>query len=370
MSEHKLPCVTNAISAHVPKVRLGDVCEIVSYRGHQIKQSEIRPNGKYPVVSQSEELIEGYSNSEIAIEDLPLVIFGDHTCCVKLIDFPFVVGADGTKLLKSKEAEAPYLSFALRFLQPTIADGKYRRHFGDLMEREIPLPPIAAQRQIAAKLNTICEIVAKRKAQLAQLQQLVKSRFVEMFGGCLANTPLIEFGKVFTGSTPSMKEEAYYHQADFCFVKPSDLSYDVRKFSDSECHLSYKAETVARMFNPGAVLVTCIGATIGKMGIAQVRGSCNQQINFIEPFDNVDSSYLAYAIQSRHNELVSIANSTAVPIINKSEFCKFKIPLPPLALQREFAAFVAKVDKLAFAVKRSLETVEKLYRQHLSEAFS
>ena len=85
---------------------------------------------------------------------------------------------------------------------------------------------------------------------------------------------------------------------------------------------------------------------------------------------NVDSSYLAYAIQSRHNELVSIANSTAVPIINKSEFCKFKIPLPPLALQREFAAFVAKVDKLAFAVRKSLETAEKLYRQQLSEAFS
>ena len=197
-----------------------------------------------------------------------------------------------------------------------------------------------------------------------------KSRFVEMFGSCPANTPIMGFGKVFTGSTPPMKEEAYYQQADFCFVKPSDLSYDVRKFSDSECHLSHKAETVARMFNPGAVLVTCIGATIGKMGVAQVRGSCNQQINFIEPFGNVDSLYLAYAIQSRHKELVALANSTAVPIINKSEFCKFRIPFPPLALQREFAAFVAKVDKLAFAVKRSLETVEKLYRQQLSEAFS
>ena len=197
-----------------------------------------------------------------------------------------------------------------------------------------------------------------------------KSRFVEMFGSCPANTPIMEFGKVFTGSTPSMKEESYYHPADFCFVKPSDLSYDVRKFSDSESYLSHKAEPVARMFNSGAVLVTCIGATIGKIGIAQVRGSCNQQINYIEPFDNVNSSYLAYAIQSRHKQLVAIANSTAVPIINKSEFCKFRIPLPPLALQREFAAFVAKVDKLAFAVRESFESAEKLYRQQLSEAFA
>ena len=239
----------------------------------------------------------------------------------------------------------------------------------DFLAMSIPAFSISDQDRICAILEKIWSVIAASTKQIDILEELVKSRFVEMFGGCLANTPLIEFGKVFTGSTPSMKEEAYYHQADFCFVKPSDLSYDVRKFSDSECHLSYKAETVARMFNPGAVLVTCIGATIGKMGIAQVRGSCNQQINFIEPFDNVDSSYLAYAIQSRHNELVSIANSTAVPIINKSEFCKFKIPLPPLALQREFAAFVAKVDKLAFAARRRRDLAQQMYRAKIQEFF-
>ena len=88
-----------------PRVRLGDVCECISVRGHQIKQSEIANSGKWSVVSQSENSIEGYTNEDIAIYDLPVVLFGDHTCCVKFIDFPFVVGADGTKLLRANGVE-------------------------------------------------------------------------------------------------------------------------------------------------------------------------------------------------------------------------------------------------------------------------
>ena len=59
-----------------------------------------------------------------------------------------------------------------------------------------------------------------------------------------------------------------------------------------------------------------------------------------------------------------------MPKVNKEQLQGFCTPLPPLALQREFAAFVAKVDKLAFAIRKSLESAEKLYRQQLSEAFA
>ena len=80
------------------------------------------------------------------------------------------------------------------------------------------LPDIQKQKAIADSLDKISHLIALRKRQLSKLDELVKSRFVEMFGSCPANTPIMGFGKVFTGSTPPMKEEAYYQQADFCFV--------------------------------------------------------------------------------------------------------------------------------------------------------
>ena len=358
-----------------PKVRLGEVCELVSYRGHQIKQSEIRPSGKYPVVSQSEELIEGYSNSEIAIEDLPLVLFGDHTCCVKLIDFPFVVGADGTKLLKSKEAEAQYLAFALRFLQPTIADGKYRRHFGDLMEREIPLPPLADQRQIAARLDRICEIVTKRKAQLAQLQQLVKSRFVEMFGDPMTNPlewPMARLGDkctITTGNTPPRADAKNY--GDFIEWIKSDNIVDGQLTRAVE-RLSEEGFEKSRYVGPGAILMTCIAGSLNSIGnctMVDRQVAFNQQLNAITPGEEYNGVFLLWLLRLSKNVLHKGINKCLKGILSKGNLSGKELPLPPLALQHEFAAFVAKVDRLEVAVKRGLAAAERLYRQQLQEVF-
>lgn len=332
-------------------------------------------SGKYPVVSQSEELIEGYSNSEIAIQEVPLVLFGDHTCCVKLIDFPFVVGADGTKLLKSKVMEAPYLAFALQYLKPTIVDGKYRRHFGDLMERFIPLPPLAIQRRIAAKLDRICDIVAKRKDQLSQLNQLVKSRFVEMFGDPMTNPkrwPMARLGDrclITTGNTPSRNEKENY--GDFIEWIKSDNLVDGRLTTASE-YLSEIGYGKSRQVGPGSILMTCIAGSLNSIGnsaLVDRNVTFNQQLNAITPYKD-DVVFLLWLLQLAKPVLHKGINKCLKGILSKSNLSGKVLPLPPLALQREFAAFVAKVDKLAFAVRKSLESAEKLYRQQLSEAFA
>ena len=145
--------------------RLGDCLETVSVRGHQIKQSEIAKTGKYPVVSQSENAIEGYSDLNIAIAELPVVLFGDHTCVVKKITEPFVVGADGTKLLRSKVFEIDYLYYLLTYEAKRLLDGEYRRHYSDLCEAMVATPPLAVQRSIVSRL----EAAAGRRARIVAL---------------------------------------------------------------------------------------------------------------------------------------------------------------------------------------------------------
>ena len=367
--------------------RLGDICTFVG-GGTPSKKNPDFYNGSIPwatvrdmnvrVIKTTEHSITPDAVQQSATNIIPKgeVVISTHVGLGKVcfLGQDTAINQDLKAVIPNGELSQRYLYYwFISKADELIANGKGATVKGVTLDfvknLKIHVLPEREQEVVSDTLDKVNHIIELADSQVARLDQLVKSRFVEMFGSCPANTPIMGFGKVFTGSTPPMKEEAYYQQADFCFVKPSDLSYDVRKFSDSECHLSHKAETVARMFNPGAVLVTCIGATIGKMGVAQVRGSCNQQINFIEPFDNVDSLYLAYAIQSRHKELVALANSTAVPIINKSEFCKFRISLPPLALQREFAAFVAKVDKLAFAARQRRDVAKQLYRAKIQEFF-
>ena len=151
-------------------VLLSDVIENVSSRGHQINQSEIQENGAFPVVSQSANDVEGYTDKDICVEILPVIVFGDHTCWLKFVDFPFVVGADGTKLLVPKDERTlgvKYLYYALTSIISKVFDGKYRRHYSILLEQRIPIPTVAIQKKIAAQLDAFAAVVAALDEEIA-----------------------------------------------------------------------------------------------------------------------------------------------------------------------------------------------------------
>ena len=160
-----------------PHVKFSDVCEIISTRGHQILQSEIKTTGIYPVVSQSENLIEGYSDFKNPITKLPLVLFGDHTCCVKIIKKPFVVGADGTKLFFSHKHEIKFLFLYLQLCAEKLIDGKYRRHFSDLCKFDIPLPPLPIQQEIVARLEKELAKVDEMAESFKRMAELADEEF-------------------------------------------------------------------------------------------------------------------------------------------------------------------------------------------------
>ena len=140
-----------------PMVRLGDVCDAISCRGHQIKQTEIHAIGRFPVVSQSENQIEGYTDKDMAISDVPLIIFGDHTCIVKKVVHPFVVGADGVKLLKPKYHDIDFLFWYLKWAITALIDGEYRRHYSDLSNLQVIIPHHSVQRSIVTHLDAARE---------------------------------------------------------------------------------------------------------------------------------------------------------------------------------------------------------------------
>ena len=195
---------------------------------------------------------------------------------------------------------------------------------------------------------------------------------MEMFGDPKANCQkkkLSEIGNISTGTTPSMKELSYYERDDIPFIKPSDLNEKgVAVIDKAEMFISEKARAVARIIPPNAVLVTCIG-TIGKIGIAKTESSCNQQINYIVPKDNINPIYLAYCLLLMKDILVSMANAPVVPIINKTQFSEFSIPISELNQQNQFASFVDRVDQQKQTVQQSLEKLELMKKALMQEYF-
>jgi len=145
-------------------------------RKNQINASEILSSGKYPVIDQGQDFIAGYCNDEAKLvnEELPLIIFGDHTRCFKYIDFPFVIGADGTKALKPNTAlfDAKYYYFALLSLE--IPSRGYNRHFTLLKEKKVPKPEKSEQQRIAYVLSTV-QTAIEQQERLIKLTRELKS---------------------------------------------------------------------------------------------------------------------------------------------------------------------------------------------------
>lgn len=172
---------------------------------------------------------------------------------------------------------------------------------------------------------------------------------------------LDEIGSIITGSTPKSEDYRNFESKDIPFIKPSDfVEGSISQFTEPEFYLSEYSRSKIRVLPQKSVLVTCIGI-IGKVGIAERELTCNQQINAIIPHHEIcDERYLAYAISLNQKRLQNVANAAVVPIINKTEFSKLKIPLPPLEVQRKIADALDLASSLIEKRKAQIEKLDLL----------
>lgn len=167
-------------------------------------------------------------------------------------------------------------------------------------------------------------------------------------------TTLGEICRVVTGTTPP-KDNMEFYDGQIPFYKPTDLEQGGNTVYSND-HLSHKGFEAARQLPANSILVTCVGATIGKAGVIRVEGACNQQINAVLPNDFVQTDYLYKYFMSAFTQqnIKDSASATTLPILNKTNFERLPLPLPPIIEQHRIVAEVERIFGALDAMSENL----------------
>ena len=185
-------------------------------------------------------------------------------------------------------------------------------------------------------------------------------RFPE-FQGEWEKCKLGDYGKVVTGNTPPTKDIENYENGTYLWASPADLG-TIKLISETKTMLSAKGFSKTRALPKGSVLVTCIGSTIGKTGMATKEMSTNQQINSIVVNDNSDNEFVYYAIQSAFPRYLSSIAVQAVPIISKSAFELLPNQRPCLQEQKKVGKMLSLLDERIATQNKIIDKLQSLIK--------
>ena len=154
----------------------------------KIQKAAFGSSGRFPIIDQSQDAIAGWTDDESTLvhPTQPLVIFGDHTCALKLIDTPFAQGADGIKILQTVDALDPRFLFRVLRARPLESSG-YQRHYSKLKEHQIPLPPVEVQKEIVAKIEGYHKVIDGARAVVDNYRPHISMN---------PAWPMVELGKI------------------------------------------------------------------------------------------------------------------------------------------------------------------------------
>lgn len=345
------------------------------------KKGDFLANGKFKVVDQGKKIFTGFVSDEklLVKSSLPYIVFGDHTRVIKYIDFPFAMGADGTKILKIKSDVDSFEKYIYYFFQTlNIPNTGYNRHFKYLKECQIPLPKIEIQKKIATILDEADKIRQLNKELITKYDALTQSLFLEMFGDIRKNEKSFKEETIQEACilvtdgahrTPKILEKGYPFLT-VANMGEVDYKYDKCKRISEDEYLSLVKNNCQPLV--GDILFSKDG-TVGKVmrirkfeevvilsSIALLRFKDYYNPVFVEYY--LKSDFFLFQATSRKS-------GSAIRRIVLKDLKKTKIAKPPIALQNKFAERVQVIENQKQQAQLSLQKSEDLFNSLLQKAF-
>ena len=356
-----------------------------------IPKRDYQESGEFPVIDQGASFIAGWTDlSESVISDnLPIVIFGDHTRIFKYVDFPFALGADGTKLLHVNNNILDSRFFYYALLNLNVPNKGYNRHYRYLQEFSVVCPPFSEQRAIAHILQTIQEAKLTRQREITFAREHKAALMDHLFSHGTKGEPRkqTEIGEIpesweiirlaeavtFT-KKPKNLRYADYNEIPFVPMELIPIAKLVSEDFTLKKHDELKSGTY---FEPGDILLPKITPSFenGKQCIIKELptpfGIATTEIIPIREIGGVsDISYLFYYLLLS-NVRISLAGkmqgTTGRQRLSKDAVVNLQIPLPPLPEQRAIAAVFQAIDEKTAALEKEIEYLDELFHAMLDE---
>lgn len=355
------------------EMKLNEICEV--YSGYALKKFNDGEDG-IPVIKIGNIRIDGTLNLETCQYttegvdkkyysnrgDVYIALSGATTGKVGIMDTDdlYVINQRvGIVRQKTDDIPQEYIkNFLLRQTDRILkeATGCAQPNISPKQIAEYIVPDISKEKmyEICVIFNKIKKIINDRNAEISALDNLIKARFVEMFGGGLKNDgkfkmkAISEIGRVVSGATPKTSNENYW-DGDNLWITPAEVSdksfivYDsIRKITDDG------VKSCALNLLPTGTVILSSRAPIGKVAIVGKAMYCNQGFKNIIPDKNINSIYLYTLLNMEKEYLNSLGRGATFKEISKQIVENIKIKVPPIELQNQFADFVHQVDKSKF----------------------
>lgn len=334
--------------------------------GTKIQKNEFLEKWDIPVIDQSQNFISWYTNnleSKITVNK-PLVIFGDHTCAVKYIDFNFAQWADWIKILETTEDLNPKFLYYNLLYKPLQSDW-YQRHFTKLKLYKIPLPPLEIQEQIVDELDNYQKIIDWAKQIVENYKPKIKID---------ESWEVVELGKVcdvrdWTHDSPKYVEN-WLPLITSKNLKNWWIDFDNVNYISN---LDHEKISKRSWVDDWDVLFAMIWTIWNPIIVKKDRDFSIKNVALFKFNWNMKllNKYLCILLDSKYTDdnLINLSRWWTQNFISLSDIRNFKIPLPPLQIQEKIIAKIEEEQKHIECVKWFINIYEKKIKKRIEEVW-
>lgn len=351
---------------HRPKgkfdyIRLEDILAKIEDSNIKVQENEILPNGKVPVITQEKNvLISGYVNSTNSIKTHPVVVFGDHSCTFKYVDFDFIRGADGTQLIQSNNPNI-HLKYLYYFLSSSKIEHseRYERHFKYIKDMWIPLADDETQICLIQECEAVDKEVDKARKQIFEAEEYVE----HILSGINAEIKSLRI------IAPLVTEKISFDMisiSDYVTTDNMLQNFEGIRQYDGDPQIGSVTE-----YKRGDILMSNIRPYLKKIWLADRDGGCSPDVMVFRPTSEVLPEFVYYMLcrQTFIDYVMSDVRGMKMPRGNKDNIIRYTLSVPLLKVQQqiieEISIYKTKMAEAKVVINNSVKCKQAILDKYL-----